>query len=114
MVQIFYLNWKKGRFDNNSFLELFQIQANLNLRYQRFIANPRLSVDIGQRKSTACVLLQHMFKVAVIISASPFLRFEIIPLHSPVFLFREPHAPSRRLNCRMLKFRLSENNPKIS
>ena len=100
---------EKRKFAYNSFFGAFS-----NLRYQRFIANPRFSVDIGQRKSTASVLLQHMFKVAVIISASPFLRFEIIPFHTPVSLFREPHAPSKRLNCRMLKFRLSENNLKIS
>ena len=50
----------------------------------RFITNPRLCVENDQRKSTASVLLQHLVKGAVIKSASPLTRFEIIPFHCPV------------------------------
>ena len=52
--------------------------------YLRFITNPRLCVEKDQRKSTASVLLQHIVKGAVIKSASPLTRFEIIPFHCSV------------------------------
>jgi hypothetical protein len=55
------------------------------LRHLRFITNPWLSVKNDPKKSRTSVLLQHLAKAVVIISASPLTTFDIIPFHCPVF-----------------------------
>ena len=72
---------------------MLELLIELNT-YIRFITNPRLCVENDQRKSTASVLLQHLVKGAVIKSASPLTRFEIIPFHCPV-------STVYRLECKM-------------
>ena len=54
------------------------------LKHLHFITNPRLCGKNDPKKSRTSVLLQHLVKAAVIISASPLTAFDIIPFHCPV------------------------------
>ena len=65
--------------------------------------------DSVQRYSTTSVRLQQIVKELVKISASPLIRFDIIPFHLPVTLSIDPHPPPIRLNWRILKFNILEN-----
>ena len=73
------------------------------------MTKPEVPSESVQMKSIASALPQQITKEVEIRSASPLTRFETIPLHCPVSLFREPHPPSCRLNCLTWKFNISEN-----
>ena len=63
-----------------------------------FMAKPLVTFERVHKKSNTLVLIQHRAADPEMKSASPFMRFDIIPFHLPVSSSSAPQALSNRLN----------------